>query len=71
MQVRICLNAALHRIAITQIRCEGEVRIYYLKRQAAGDTTTEPCALERRIARRVFALLHPTTSQTGAMPAAA
>jgi len=35
------LNAALHRIAVTQIRLDGEGRRYYRKRLMAGDSRTE------------------------------
>jgi transposase len=48
------LNAALYRIAITQIRV-GPGRAYYQKRRAAGDSHREPLRrLERRIARKVY-----------------
>lgn len=50
------LNAALHRIAITQIRLKDSLgRAYYDKRLAAGDSTTEALrCLKRRLARIVF-----------------
>ena len=49
------LNAALHRIAITQIRLDGPGRAYLEHRQAAGDTRTEAIrALRRRISDAVF-----------------
>ncbi|WP_248259470.1 IS110 family transposase [Georgenia sp. EYE_87] len=49
------LNAALHRIAITQIRLGGLGRAYYDKRLAAGDTKTEALrCLKRRLARVVY-----------------
>ena len=35
------LNAALHRIAVTQIRLNGPGRAYYQRRPAHGDTTME------------------------------
>jgi transposase len=41
------LNAALHRIAITQLRLSGEGQSYYRRRRAVR-------ALERRIARAVY-----------------
>lgn len=67
------LNAALHRIAITQIRLGGLGKAYYDKRLAAGDTTTEAIrALKRRLARVVFQTLnHPSpVVATGLAPAA-
>jgi transposase len=53
------LNAALHRIAVTQIRLDGLGRAYYRKRLAAGDSSTEALrCLKRRLARVVFGHLH-------------
>jgi transposase len=53
------LNAALHRIAVTQIRIDGLGRDYYRKRLDAGDSSTEALrCLKRRIARAVFGHLH-------------
>ena len=54
------LNAALHRIAITQIRLEGSLgQTYYRKRLAAGNSTKEALrCLKRRLARTVFQRLH-------------
>lgn len=49
------LNAALHRIAITQIRLAGPGRAYLDHRVAQGDTRTEAFrALRRRISDEVF-----------------
>ena len=53
------LNAALHRIAVTQIRLDGLGRAYYRHRLATGDSTTEALrCLKRRISRVVFGHLH-------------
>jgi transposase len=53
------LNAALHRIAVTQIRLDGLGQTYYRKRIHAGDSTTEALrCLKRRLARVVFHNLH-------------
>jgi transposase len=53
------LNAALHRIAVTQIRLDGLGQTYYRKRLAAGDSRTEALrCLKRRLARIVFHHLH-------------
>jgi transposase len=67
------LNAALHRIAVTQIRLDGLGRVYYQRRRANGDTTMEALrALKRRLARIVFNLLRPTgQSAAAALPQAA
>jgi transposase len=67
------LNAALHRIAITQLRCHDPAKAYYAKRLAAGDTRTEAIRrLKRRLARTVFNTLknNPSTA-TGTLPTAA
>jgi transposase len=67
------LNAALHRIAVTQIRLDGLGRAYYQRRRTSGDTTMEALrALKRRLARVVFNLLHPTdTAARACLPTAA
>lgn len=49
------LNAAIHRIAITQMRVHAPAQAYMTKRQAIGDTKTEALrALRRRISDEVF-----------------
>lgn len=49
------LNAALHRIAVTQIRLAGLGAVCYRKRLDAGDSTTEALrCLKRRLARTVY-----------------
>lgn len=49
------LNAALHRIAVTQLRGHGGGREYVARRMAAGDTKLEAIrALRRRISDEVF-----------------
>jgi transposase len=67
------LNAALHRIAVTQIRLDGLGRAYYQRRRGQGNSTMEALrALKRRLARVVFHLLHPTDTAAGTcLPAAA
>jgi transposase len=59
------LNAALHRIAVTQIRLAGLGKAYYDHRKAGGDSSTEALrALKRRLARTVFNTLknNPSTA---------
>jgi transposase len=59
------LNAALHRIAFTQIRLNGPGTIYYQRRRANGDTHMEALrALKRRLARTVFTTLHHAKTAT-------
>lgn len=67
------LNAALHRIAVTQARLDGLGKIYYQRRRAQGDTTMEALrALKRRLARVVFNLLRTTpTTAAASLPHAA
>ena len=56
------LNAALHRIAVTQIRLDGPGKAYYARRRAKGDSKTEALrCLKRRLARIVYNSLKPTT----------
>jgi transposase len=68
------LNAALHRIAVTQIRLDGLGQTYYRHRLAAGDSNPEALrCLKRRLARVVFGHLrtdHNNRSQP-CQPAAA
>ena len=53
------LNAALHRIAVTQARLDGLGQTYYRKRLAAGDSKREALrCLKRRLSRVVFGHLH-------------
>lgn len=68
------LNAALHRIAITQIRLDGLGKAYYQKRRASGDSNTEALrCLKRRLARVVFNTLKnsPSTAVETILPTAA
>lgn len=68
------LNAALHRIAVTQIGRDTLGRVYYRKRLATGDSETEALrALKRRLARVVFNTLknNPSTATATQHPAAA
>jgi transposase len=49
------LNVALHRIAITQVRLDGQGRAYVGHRMTVGDTRTEAIrALRRRLSDEVF-----------------
>jgi transposase len=67
------LNAALHRIAVTQIRLDGPGRTYFQHRIEMDNTKMEALrAMKRRLARVVFNTLQPdTTVQPAALPAAA
>jgi transposase len=49
------LNCAIHRIAVTQIRCHPPAQAYLKQRMAAGDTKTEALrALKRRLSDTVY-----------------
>ena len=68
------LNAALHRIAITQIRLSGLGQAYYRKRLHTGASNPEALrCLKRRLARVVFHHLHTDhqNRQKPCQPAAA
>lgn len=57
------LNAALHRIAITQIRLGGEAYAYMLRRVSRGDTKTEALrALRRQLSDEVYRRLRLDSS---------
>ena len=68
------LNAAIHRIAITQIRIEGLGKTYYEKKKTEGMSTPEALrCLKRRLARIVFNNLtsdHQARAATGLAAAA-
>ena len=52
------LNCAIHRIAVTQIRCHPPAQAYLKARIAAGDTKTEALrALKRRLSDTVYRAL--------------
>lgn len=68
------LNAALHRIAVTQTRLACPGRDYYQRRKTEhGDSTMEALrVMKRKIARTVYTLLNtPTSSAAACQPQAA
>lgn len=49
------MNSALHRIALTQIRCDCEGQVYYRRRRDQGDPPLKAIrCLKRRLARVVY-----------------
>lgn len=59
------INAALYRIAMTQIRHGAPGEAYYRARRETGDTHAEAIRrVERRVARRVFRLLQNDQAAT-------
>jgi transposase len=67
------LNAAVHRIALTQKRCHPDAAAYLERRTARGDTPTEALsALKRRLSDIVYrALLADATPTPGCLAEAA
>lgn len=64
------LNAALHRIAVTQLQRPGPGRDYLERRMAAGDTKTEAIrALRRRISDAVFRCMQDDETLHATAPA--
>ena len=54
------INAALHRVIVTRIRCHQQTRDYIARRRSEGKTTREAIrCLKRYLARHVWRLLQP------------
>jgi len=63
------LNAALHRIAITQLRLGGAAKLYVARRLSNGDTKTEAIrALRRQLSDEVYRRLRLDAQGPLAMP---
>ena len=55
------INATIHRIAVTRLRCHPETRDYIARKRAEGKSTKEAIrCLKRHLARRVWHLLQTT-----------
>ncbi len=66
------LNAAMHRIAVTQIRMHEPARVYLATKRAEGKTKTEAIrALKRHLTRVVFKTLTSMDRPTDRLTAAA
>jgi transposase len=66
------LNAALHRIAITQLRLGGDAKVYVARRISQGNTKAEAIrALRRQLSDEVFRRLRLDANSAGAAPNAA
>lgn len=63
-------NAALHRIAVTQIRCHPDAKAFMQRRLAAGDTKKEALrALKRRLSDVAYrTMIQDTTTTAQAAP---
>ena len=58
------LNAALHRIAVTQLRIHAPAQAYLIRLQATGKSKREALrVLKRRLARVIFNLLQADLDQ--------
>ena len=54
------INAAIHRIAVTRLRCHPETQDYIARKRAEGKSTNEAIrCLKRHLARRIWHLLQP------------
>lgn len=65
------LNTAIHRIAITRLRCDPETQAYVARKRAEGKTTKEAIrCLKRHLTRRIWHLLKdlPTTTASTLSP---
>ena len=61
------LNAAIHRIAITQMRCHDDAKAYLARRREIGNTKTEALrALKRRLSDVVYRALLEDAQTTAA-----
>lgn len=59
------LNAAIHRVAVTQMRCHDGARTYLTRRMANGNTKTEALrALKRKLSDVVYRALLADASST-------
>src|ERR687895_867516 len=60
------INATIHRIAITRLRCHPETQHYIARKRAEGKSTKEAIrCLKRHLTRRLWHLLQATLFRTG------
>ena len=63
------INAALHRIAITQLRLGGEAKVYVARRMSSGNTKAEAIrALRRQLSDEVYRRLRLDCLEQSALP---
>jgi transposase len=63
------INAAIHRVAVTRLRCHPETRDYIARKRAEGKSTKEAIrSLKRHLARRIWHLLQPPQPVGGTPP---
>jgi transposase len=60
------INATIHRIAVTRLRCHTETQDYIARKRAEGKNTKEAIrCLKRHLTRRLWHLLQPPTPGPG------
>jgi transposase len=60
------INATIHRIAITRLRCHPETQDYIARKRAEGKTHREAIrCLKRHLARHIWRLLRPPNPDRG------
>ena len=60
------INATIHRIAVTRLRCHPETQDYIARKRAEGKSTKEAIrCLKRHLARRIWHLLQPPHTDAG------
>jgi transposase len=63
------INATIHRIAVTRLRCHPETQDYIARKRAEGKSTKEAIrCLKRHLARRIWHLLQPPHPDRGTPP---
>jgi transposase len=63
------INAAIHRIAVTRLRCHPETKDYIARKRAEGKSTKEAIrCLKRHLARRIWHLLNAPHPGQGTPP---
>jgi transposase len=63
------INATIHRIAVTRLRCHAETQDHIARKRAEGKSTKEAIrCLKRHLTRRPWHLLQPTTRTSTIKP---
>ena len=63
------INATIHRIAVTRLRCHPETQDYIARKRAEGKSTKEAIrCLKRHLARRIWHLLQAPHPDRGTPP---
>ena len=63
------INATIHRIAVTRLRCHPETQDYIARKRSEGKSTKEAIrCLKRHLARRIWHLLQTPNPEQGTPP---